>query len=203
MTPNSKEMTAKHPRLECPGDDGMVCGLDELGSHSRRAPTHVVSILDPGEPEPSELASVHPDRLLGLRFHDAIERSPGVNLPSLYDVASILDFGSRFDLQARPLVHCHYGISRSTAAMAMLIALDPALTAVEVFARLLRIRPRAWPNSLMVRHADELLGRRGMLIVALSRLYSSQLRNVPEIAEFMRLNRPAETVMADAAEALP
>lgn len=58
-----------------PASAGVVCGLDELALHSRHPPTHVVSILDPGQPEPRELASVSPDRLLRLRFHDAIERS--------------------------------------------------------------------------------------------------------------------------------
>lgn len=61
------------------------------------------------------------------------------------------------------------------------------------------MRPRAWPNSLMVRHADELLGRGGELIRALGRLYHSQSKRVPEIAQFMREHRRPETDMADAA----
>jgi hypothetical protein len=83
--------------------------------------------------------------------------------------------------------------------MAVLIARNPALTGDDVFARLLRIRPRAWPNSRMIRHAEELLGRRGGLMPALGRLYFRQLHRVPEIAEFMRVHRPSETCMADAA----
>ena len=186
-----------------PGVAGVVCGLNELALHSRGAPTHVLSILDPEQRDPSELASCRPDRLLRLRFHDVIERSPGVKLPTVDDVAAILAFGARFGAGARPLVHCHFGISRSTAAMAMLIARDPSLTGDEVFAHLLRIRPRAWPNSLMVRHADRLLGRNEKLMPALGRLYFRQSRRVPEIAEFMRVHRPSETRMGDAAAAEP
>jgi predicted protein tyrosine phosphatase len=196
MTHSSKEMAAK---LSCPGAAGIVCGLDELALHARRAPSHVISILDPGQPAPPALTIFRPDRLLRLRFHDAIENSPGVRLPTIDDAAAILAFGSRFGAGARPLVHCHFGISRSTAAMAMLIARDPLLTGDEVFARLLRIRPRAWPNSSMVRHADDLMGRRHRLMPALGRLYFRQLRHVSEIAEFMRVHRPEETGMADAA----
>lgn len=181
---------------ECPSDLGVVCGLDELSHHPRR--THVLSILDPGEPEPSALPSCRPDNLLRLVFHDAIERSAGVKLPTIEDVARILDFGSRLELGALLMVHCHFGISRSAAAMAALIARDRAVGDQEVFARLLKIRPRAWPNSLMIRHADRLLGRGGGLMSALAQLYSVQLRSVPEIAQFMRANRPAETRMADA-----
>ena len=181
------------------GVAGIVCGLNELALHSLEAPTHVLSILDPEQPEPSALASCLPDRLLRLRFHDVIEHSPGVKLPTVDDVAAILAFGSRFGASDRPLVHCHFGISRSTAAMAVLIARNPSLTGDEVFARLLRIRPRAWPNSLMVRHADDIMERRYRLMPALGRLYFRQLRRIPEIAEFMRVHRPTETRMADAA----
>jgi len=41
--------------------------------------------------------------------------------------------------------------------------------------RLVRIRPQAWPNSRMIRFADELLGRDGRLIVAVSRVYARRL----------------------------
>jgi predicted protein tyrosine phosphatase len=190
-----------------PGEAGIVCGLNELALHSRGAPTHVLSILDPGQLEPPTLGAFRLSGLLRLRFHDAIERSPGVKLPTIDDVAAILAFGARLGAGARPLVHCHFGISRSTAAMAALIARNPSLTGDEVFTRLTRIRPRAWPNSLMVRHADDLLDRRHKLMPALGRLYFRQLRRVPDIAEFMRAHRPTETGMADAvannAEAAP
>src|SRR3954468_18768503 len=199
MSPSNKEMPAEPLLPECSGAAGIVCGLDELALHSREAPTHVVSILDPEQPEPPALVNCRPDKLLRLRFHDAIERSIAVKLPTIEDAVAILAFGSRFGVGARPLVHCHYGISRSTAAMAMLIARDPSLTGDEVFARLLRIRPRAWPNSLMVRHADDLMSRRHRLMPALGRLYFRQLRRIPDIAEFMRVHRPLETCMADAA----
>lgn len=196
-------MAAKRQHGECPGDSGIVCGLDELALHRQDAVSHVLSILDPDEPEPSASGLCRPDRLLRLRFHDAIERSPGVKLPTVDDVARILEFGSQLGYGARLLVHCHFGISRSTAAMAALIARDPSVDDREVFARLLRIRPRAWPNSLIVRHADHLLSRKGMLLSALARLYSSQMKRVPDIAGFMREHRPAETGMARAAADIP
>jgi predicted protein tyrosine phosphatase len=113
MTLSSKEMAAKLSGPKCSGALGIVCGLDELAFHSRGTSTHVLSILDPEQPEPTALGSYSPDRLLRLRFHDAIEHSPGVKLPTIEDVAAILAFGSRFSAGARPLVHCHFGISRS------------------------------------------------------------------------------------------
>jgi predicted protein tyrosine phosphatase len=192
-------MSTEHSSLAWYGADSIVCGLDELASHMGGRSTHMLSILDPGQPEPAALGSRSPDRVLRLRFHDAIACSPGVKLPTVDDAAAILAFGTGLGAEAQLLVHCHFGISRSTAAMAMLIAHDTGLSGDEVFARLLRIRPRAWPNSLMVSQADDLLGRKDRLMPALGRLYLHQLRRVPDIAQFMRVHRPAETSMADAA----
>ena len=105
----------------------IVCGLEELAMHSRSGLTNVLSILDPHYPKPEVFSGFDEHAKLELRFHDAIEPAKGVRLPREKDVAAILEFGER--LHAEPnqgqrvvLVHCHAGISRSTAAMAMLIA---------------------------------------------------------------------------------
>jgi predicted protein tyrosine phosphatase len=172
----------------------IVCGLEELAMHSRSGLTHVLSILDPHYPKPEVFSGFDEHAKLELRFHDAIEPAKGVRLPREKDVAAILEFGER--LHAEPnqgqrvvLVHCHAGISRSTAAMAMLIAqAHPELDEEGVFERLIAIRPRAWPNSRMVAYADDLLRRNGRLIEALAGLYRAQIPRIPEIAEYMRDN---------------
>lgn len=187
----------RHPERASPSQ--VVCGLDELASHSRWDPTDVLSILDPEQPEPPGLALCSPGRMLRLHFHDAIEPLPGMKLPTARDVGRILEFGAGLGPAVRLLIHCHYGISRSAAALAMLIARDPLLSGDEVFSRLLEVRPRAWPNSLMLRHADALLGRGGELIQALGRLYHFQSKRVPDITQFMRVHRSSETDMADEA----
>jgi predicted protein tyrosine phosphatase len=109
-------------------------------------------------------------------------------------IAAVLDFGGA--LEAAPpgreghlLVHCHAGISRSTAAMAMLMAqAAPDEDEDSLLERLLAIRPKAWPNSRMVEFADELLGRDGRLLRAAGRVYRRQLAALPHLAEFMREN---------------
>jgi predicted protein tyrosine phosphatase len=172
----------------------IVCGLDELATHSRSGLTHVLSILDPHYPKPEVFSAFDEHDKLELRFHGAIEPKRGVRLPREKDVAAILEFGER--LHAAPnlgqrvvLVHCHAGISRSTAAMAMLIAqAHPELDEEGVFERLIAIRPRAWPNSRMIGYADDLQRRKGRLIEALAGLYRAQIPRIPEIAEYMRDN---------------
>jgi len=114
-------------------------------------------------------------------------------LPRRDHVEEILRFGSFLandavgSDEAHLLVHCHMGISRSTAAMAILMAQSNSDESEEwVFSHLLSLRPQAWPNSLMVEFADTILGRQGRLMAALADLYARQLANRPETEHFMR-----------------
>jgi predicted protein tyrosine phosphatase len=183
-----------------------ICGLEELSEHGSRGVTHVLSILDPDYPEPEALrALARPHRVL-LRFHDAIEPAPGLVMPGKQHVGTILDFGRKLaDTAQQPaghlLVHCHVGVSRSTAAMACLLSqAHPRENEDRIFARLLELRPKAWPNSRMIALADELLGRGNRLNAALGRLYQRQLSGYPKLATFMRENgRLREVQMAEAA----
>lgn len=169
----------------------LVCGIDELPSHSERPITHVLSLLDPGREEPEAFASFGAHRRLTLRFHDMLEPWPGYVAPESEHVAALLDFGRGIDLGPEAadhiLVHCHVGVSRSTAAMATLLAAsDPAAEEGAIFARLLRARPQAWPNSRMIAFADDLLGRDGRFVAALRRLYGHQIATRPQLAEAIR-----------------
>ena len=77
---------------------------------------------------------------------------------------------ARNHVRAKLLVHCLQGQSRS-AAIALGVISDRIgagreSEAVEI---LLRIRPTAVCNRLILRHADELLGRQGKLLAAWDR----------------------------------
>ena len=178
-----------------------ICGLKELNAHSTRGVTHVLSILDPDWPEPESFWTYDTHHRTTLHFHDEIEPGPGLVLPQREHVQAILDFGRRL-LSADPqcekahlLVHCHAGVSRSTAAMAILLAQsDPGLDEDELFARILALRSQAWPNSLMIGFADELLGRGGRLSSALRRFHAQQLNRLPETEPFLRRHRRGREV---------
>jgi len=174
-----------------------VCGLDELDGHAARGVTHVLSILDPEWPEPEAFLAFDPHFRATFRFHDAIEPEPGVILPERADVETILAFGRDAGDVSHLLIHCHAGISRSTAAMLMILAeAHPGESEDAVVDRLLRIRPQAWPNSRMIAFADELLGRNGGLGAAVGRLYARRLETHPELADAMRRgNRGREVEM--------
>lgn len=178
-----------------------ICGLAELDDHRSRGITHVLSILDPDWPEPDAFWTYDPHHRTTLHFHDVIEPGPGLILPAPSHVDAILQFGESLANgagTAEPthlLVHCHMGVSRSTAAMAILLAQrHPREDEERIFARLLEIRPQAWPNSRMIGFADEALEREGRLTAALGRLYARQLERRPETARFMQENGRAREV---------
>jgi predicted protein tyrosine phosphatase len=178
-----------------------VCGLEELTLHGSRGVTHVLSILDPDCPEPAAFHAYDRHHRTILRFHDAIEPASNIVLPERHNIEGILRFGRSLanpmdgDVEPHLLVHCHAGISRSTAAMAMLMAqLDADQDEDGIFGRLVELRPKAWPNSRMIGFADRLLARNGRLIEALGRLYKRQLSAFPSIGLFMRENGRAHEV---------
>ncbi len=174
-----------------------VCGLDELVEHQARGVSHVLSILDPDRADPEAFSAYGTHRRTLLRFHDAIEPAPGVVLPEREDVEKILAFGREAIAdggEIHILVHCHVGISRSTAALATLFAqAEPETPAEVLIARLHAQREKAWPNARMIAFADALLGRQGSLSEAVRRLHALQLRKRPQLDQVMRdLGRGAE-----------
>jgi predicted protein tyrosine phosphatase len=138
------------------------------GTVARSGATHLVSILDAGTPLVRP-AGVHPSRHLHLEFHDVAEPFPGMRLPSANDMERLIGFVRDWDAERPLVIHCFAGISRSTAsAFVALCALDAARDESSI-AQVLRTRsPSAFPNPLMVRLADGLLGRSGRMSAAVA-----------------------------------
>jgi predicted protein tyrosine phosphatase len=154
-----------------------ICGIDELACHCAAGVTHVLSILDPGWPEPEPLSGFDLNRRLRLRFHDVIESQPGWIAPERYLVAS---------QETHLLIHCHAGVSRSTAAATLVLAqtrLDRP--ADEVLREIVRLRPRAWPNLRILELGDEILGRRGEIVEAARAHYRRAIEREPWLADAM------------------
>jgi predicted protein tyrosine phosphatase len=180
-----------------------VCGVAELEGHSAVGVTHVLSLLDPGFPDPDAFGAFGEHERLDLRFHDITEERPGMRVVSREDVATLLRFGR--DLVREPkahlLVHCHMGISRSTASMALILAqARPDRPALEALAEVRRIRERIWPNLRVIELGDELLGRNGELIAAAVARYRHVIVRKPDVGKMMtEMGRGREVAAARSA----
>ena len=166
-----------------------VCGIEELGDHAARGVSHVLSILDPYIAEPPSFAAFGSHQRLELRFDDILEHCEGQVAPQRDHVDNILQFAG--DLVATPssvvhlLVHCHMGVSRSSAALTLMLArLRPDLPASQILDEVLRIRRRAWPNLRLIELGDAALERQGELVEALSAVYRLQLQRHPELQRY-------------------
>lgn len=167
-----------------------VCGIEELAGHCETGATHVLSILDPEWPVPEAFGEFGEHEKLELRFHDVIEEMPDQSPPREEHVTALLAFGR--DLMTEPpadahlLVHCHAGISRSSASMTLILAQGlPEVPAPEILEEVLRIREKAWPNLRMLEMGDAMLGRGGTLVAAAHDVYRRQVERRPFLWDFM------------------
>ena len=169
-----------------------ICGIDELVDYSDAKVTHVLSILDPTTPEPEAFGAYGEHAKLELRFHDVIEKDvPGYDSPQPHHIEALLEFGR--DLIALPpgeghlLVHCHMGISRSTAAALLLLAeATPDRPAKDMMAEIAGVRDKAWPNLRMIEIGDHMLGLKGDLVRAVRDRHHQMARALPQVADYMR-----------------
>jgi predicted protein tyrosine phosphatase len=165
-----------------------ICGIPELDEHCGAGVTHVLSIIGPDWPDPPTFAAFAPHRRLLLCFHDIIEPRPDLLAPTSADVERLLTFGREPTLAAdgHLLIHCHAGVSRSTAGAALILAqARPDRAAREVLDAVTQLRPRAWPNLRMIELGDALLGRNGEIVAAVAGIYRRFLEREPSFEEAM------------------
>lgn len=119
----------------------------------------VVSIRDPDDGVPPAVQASG-SQVFDLAFHDVlgepVDRDVMPEAWHLQRLAKFLD-----EVQpSRVHVHCFYGVSRSTAAACFILGhQQPAWTDKEVLEAVLKVRPVAQPNPLLLALADDALGR--------------------------------------------
>jgi predicted protein tyrosine phosphatase len=110
---------------------------------------------------------IRPDDHLRLLVHDISEPLEGYVAPNEEHIDQLIDFALRWSGEGPMVVHCWAGISRSTAAaFTALCAINPGAPEELIAARLREASPTAYPNRLMVRLADAMLGRDGRMVRA-------------------------------------
>lgn len=134
----------------------------------RYRPSHMVTLLSP-EHMIETPAGVETAQHLRLSVNDVSDVIGSEMPPADYHVRQLIAFGRAWTAEAPMLIHCWAGVSRSMAAAYTLLCdrFDPGTE--RDIARALRYRaPHAWPNSLMVRLADDALEREGRMVQAIN-----------------------------------
>jgi predicted protein tyrosine phosphatase len=150
----------------------------------RHRPSHMLTLMDEPVATPSEIP---PGRHHRIRVHDIAEPAEGAIAPTVDHIEGLLTFARTWTREAPFLVHCWAGISRSTAA-AFIVLCDirgPGHEA-QIARELRELAPHAQPNRLMIRHADEFLGRAGLMIAAVEGMGEAKIVWETEVVE-MRL----------------
>jgi predicted protein tyrosine phosphatase len=145
-----------------------ICGIPELPEALRPPVSHVISFLDPSWPEPAALAGWPKEKRHLFRYDDIVAPTPGMIAPDESLIAELVGtfVGISADKPERRLVHCHAGRSRSTATGLLWLWYRHRLSARALADALLGYRPGAWPNTLILGLADDLLRTGGVLAEA-------------------------------------
>ena len=118
----------------------------------------VITIEDSVIEDPFRIAYGSPSQLV-LIFDDISVPLDDYVEPKQFHIERALSFVDKIDDRAL-LIHCHAGISRSSAiALAIIARCLGAGKEVEAVKTLEEINPHARPNKSIVRMTDEILGR--------------------------------------------
>jgi predicted protein tyrosine phosphatase len=169
-----------------------ICGVDELPRFRACGFSHIVSIMDPGSAVPEVFGSFRAHERLDLRFHDIIDQQADMVIPDSDHIGQLLRFGSAMVRSKSPiklLVHCHAGVSRSSAAAVVLLAGAKAGVPEQALTQLLSVAPNAWPNLRMIELGDALIGCQGRLISAVRGHYANMLERYPVIRQMIVVDK--------------
>ncbi|MFQ2221631.1 dual specificity protein phosphatase family protein [Aeromonas enteropelogenes] len=146
---------------------------------------HVISLLDP-----ILLSSEYPhfDGLTHAIFHLFDQESKDVTKHFNQVVLNIIDVLEPLvkNDNARVLIHCHAGVSRSTAITYIACAMQyPIGREREAFIDFMSLVEKPWPNRRIVECGDNILGRHGKLLVHIDAMRDKYPKR---LAAYRRLN---------------
>jgi len=147
-----------------------ISGLQEALVLAQEWATHTVSLVDPDYFLKTPSASKNA-WLRRYYFHDISINCSKLEfkLATLEQIQDILEFTAPLQEGNRLLVHCHAGISRSTA-VACGILCQHGLSPREALKQVILLRPTAFPNRYIISLFDQLLDLKGELIEAVDNI---------------------------------
>ena len=148
-----------------------VCPLSAVEDViDRSGPSHMISLLDP-ETMIETPYGIAQDKHLQVSVNDIAHHDHSLVPPGREHVENILNFIDGWTPDDPILIHCWAGISRSTATALITLCKFNAEASEFALAQMLRdAAPHAHPNRLLIKHADDLMGREGRLVQAVEEM---------------------------------
>ena len=158
----------------------IICGLADIQNCvDKYNPDKMLTIINKNF-SPDTPQGMDKSRHIKMLIDDISEPRDGFILPEKHHAQALLDFTNDWDTSKPLLVHCHMGISRSTAtSLGVAAKFDPENIEL-IIEKLKEIAPHASPNKIMTQYYDEILGLN-------NRLYSSLAFFDPEPIEESRV----------------
>ena len=158
----------------------IICGLADIQECvDKFSPDKMLTIINKNF-EPETPSGMDKNRHLKMLIDDISEPREGFILPEKHHTQELLDFTDDWDKTKPILVHCHMGISRSTATSLGIAAKYSPENIELIIENLKEIAPHASPNKIMMRYYDEILGLD-------NRLITKKLKNYLKINKFNTL----------------
>ena len=139
---------------------------DAVSLAKKIKPTHIISISDPEVTTPFD-SEWKGSKVLSLKFFDVTEFSKAERLdqsivPNPQIIRDIYNFGKDFDEDSILLAHCHFGISRSSAASIISLTSRHGAIGASKIVGSLNIGGESgykkfFPNNIMIQIFDEML----------------------------------------------
>ena len=135
----------------------IICGLADIQvCVDKFNPDKMLTIINKNF-EPDTPSGMDKNRHLKMLIDDISEPRDGFILPEKHHAQELLDFTDDWDKTKPILIHCHMGISRSTAT-SLGVAGKFAPENIElIIENLKEIAPHASPNKIMMKYYDEIL----------------------------------------------
>ncbi len=135
----------------------IICGLADIQECvDKYRPNKMLTIINKNF-EPETPSGMDKNRHLKMLIDDISEPREGFILPEKHHTQELLDFTDDWDKTKPILVHCHMGISRSTATSLGIAAKYSPENIELIIENLKEIAPHASPNKIMMRYYDEIL----------------------------------------------
>jgi len=175
QTGNMSTFTRSYPRLwSSMVADIYVCPLSRFNKTVEvTGAQFVISAINPWS-IPATPENIADSNHLRLAINDIEAPHRDLVHPEMHHIETLVTFAEKWAQNGPLVVHCLAGISRSSAsALIVACALNQSVKETRIAHYMRNASATADPNALMIRLADQLLGRDGRMMAAIERLSPS------------------------------